>query len=62
MKPSEFEISTSVKSYDEKTPKNNRRKAQFPNYRRYQSQILIAQIKDFNEDHVKISRASFYTF
>ena len=30
--------------------------AQFPDYQRYQSQILVAQIEDLYEDRVKISR------
>ena len=60
-KLSEFEISVSVESYDEKMlkiteiatlPKNTL----FPNYPRYRFQIVRAQIVDLNEDSVQISR------
>ena len=61
MKPSESHISLSVKSYDEKWLKITEiatllKSALFPNYQRYRSQILIAQIEDMNKDCVKISR------
>ena len=36
--------------------KDGYQSTQFPNYRRYLSQILIAQIEDLNEDCVEISR------
>ena len=60
MEPSEFKISFSVKSYDEKTAKNYwncyvDEKYIVHNYQRYRFQILIAQIEDLNEDCVKIS-------
>ena len=65
MKPSEFKISLSVKTYDEKTVENYR------NYyvvekrmgsklsKIYRYQILIRQNKDLNEGSVKILRLSF---
>ena len=49
MKPSAFEISQSVETYDKKNlPKIDEistmpKSAQFPNYIRYRSQILIRQ-------------------
>ena len=51
MKPSELKIPISVESYDEKTAGNYRNC-----YVAVRSQILKAQIKDLNEDCVKISR------
>ena len=47
MKPSEFKISISVETYDEKTTENDRNcyvaeKRTISNYRRNRSQILIA--------------------
>ena len=58
MKPSEFKISISVESYDEKLLKITEiatllKIEMFLNYQRYRSQILIAQIEDLNEDCVK---------
>ena len=52
MKSSEFKNSNSVESYDEKTVEITTlwKSAYFPNYQRYPSQILIAQIEEFNED------------
>ena len=49
MKPSEFKISISVESYVGKLLKMTNiatlpKSAYLPNYQRYQSQILIAQI------------------
>ena len=54
MKPSEFKISISVESYDEKTAENYRNSyvAEKPIVI---AQILIAQIDDLNEDCVEIS-------
>ena len=55
MKLSEFKFSISVEGYNEKTAENYRNcyvveKRKCPNYQRYRSQILIAQIEDLNED------------
>ena len=56
MKPSEFEISLSVKSYGKKKLlKIAEITTILPNYQRYRFQILIAQIDDLNEGCVKIS-------
>ena len=55
MKPSELKIYISVEIYDEKTVKIAI-SALFPNYRRYRFQLLIAQVEDFNEECVKMSR------
>ena len=54
MKQSEFKISISVESYDEKTAETATlpKSVQFPNYGRYRFHILKAQIHDFNEDCV----------
>ena len=67
MKPSEFKISFSVKSYDKKLLKITeiamlRKSPQFSNYQRYRFQILIAQIGVFNEDCVKISNPDLIYF
>ena len=56
MKLSEFKISISVESRDEKTAENYRNAHSFPNYQRYRSETLKAQIEDLNEDCVKFSR------
>ena len=60
MKPSEFKISISVESYNEKLLKITKiltlpKSRQFPNYQRYRSQILIAQIQDIHMRYVKNS-------
>ena len=36
--------------------------AKFPNYQRYRSHILVAQIEEFNKDSVKMLRPIFYFF
>ena len=67
MKPSKFEISISIESYDENTTENDRNcyVAENPivsELPKISSQILIAQIEDLNKDCVKISRPYPYTF
>ena len=56
--------SISVESYDEKNKLNYyvRKSDQFPNYQRYQIQMLIAQIQYLNENCVKISRSYLFYF
>jgi len=60
MKSSGFKISILVKGCDEKTAENYRNcyiaEKHIVSYQRYQSQNLILQIEDLNEDCVKISR------
>ena len=51
MKVSELKVSISVESYDEKTAENK-----LPNYQRYRSKILIAEIESLNKYFVNISR------
>ena len=53
MKSSEFKISISVKSFDEKTGENYRN-CYVPENRIVLTQRLIAQIEDLNKDCVKI--------
>ena len=52
MQQSKFKISISVESYDEKTDEITTlpKSAWFPNYQRYQTKILIAQIGDLDAD------------
>ena len=48
MQQSEFKISDSAESYDEKTDEYTtlRKSAKCPNYQRYRNQIFIAQIEN----------------
>ena len=67
MKPSEFEIFISVKSYDQKTAESylNCYVAEKPivfKPSKILIQNLIAQIEDLNKDSVKFLRPYFYTF
>ena len=56
MRQSELKKIISVESYDEKTDEiaTLRKSTLFPNYQRYQIQVLIAQIEDWNVDCVSI--------
>ena len=59
MKPSEFKISHSVESYDEKFLKITKiatlpKSAQFSNHQKYRYQISITQIEHLNKDYVNM--------
>ena len=61
MKLSEFKISFSIESYDEKTAENYRNcyvveKRIVSKHQRYRFKILTSQIEELNENCVKISR------
>ena len=66
MQPSEFKNSILFDSYDENTAENYRNcyvsEKRIVNYQKYQPQILVAQIKELNEDCVKNLRPYFLYF
>ena len=67
MTPSEFKISISVKSYDEKYAENYQNcyvaeKCIVPYYQRYRSKILIAQIEVLSKYCQNVKFLSFITF
>ena len=63
MQLSEFKVSISVESYDEKTDEITMlwKSVWFPNYQWYQIQMLIAQINDLNAD-CQLALLLFYLF